>query len=390
MDLGATKVFIHDPKGNNETVKVGLGQSLVPATQEWSILDQLPFFTNHVTDCQVVCASPCEEQVIDITFPTVSFGDCNECGKTVAFVMILQREPNFDISDYLHLTSRVVMSYEPDNVPSGDVTGAALATWFENEFNNGAYDDEHDWFGATAVANADVLTITVPCPNKLDIYPEEGSELTKAAIVVTDPGAYAVLQKDQLQKEFPLIIGYIPGQGPDDTFTGCEDICIITVKGCIPHCPPTNEELLTTSNATHLHTAGTMFHYELFVNSSAAGYAAFVADLEAATGCTIPLQVANTQFAASVDDVAAANTPIDLSSITSGTVNFDEAPVSGSISNGIVTIQFSGINTIAELVTAIDGAVGAGAAGDGGAGVLNILQAGNFNNEGGVYTITID
>jgi hypothetical protein len=271
--------------------------------------------------------------------------------------MILRRQPNFDIQDYLHLTSRLVMSYEPDSVPSGDVTAQEFVDYFLNEFDNGAYDDEHDFFGAVATdATGGVLEITFPCNNKVDLYPEEGSELKPADFVETVEGLDAILQKDQLQKEFPLIIGYIPGQGPDITFTGCQDICVIVLTGCIPDCPAPNMDLLTTSNATHLHTAGTKFKYELFVNSSAPGYAAFIADLNVAIApCVVPLTVANTQFAATVPVPLAADAPFDLATLISAGDTFT-APISGTISNGAITLAFGPVATVPLLVAALNGA----------------------------------
>lgn len=350
MDLGATKLWIANPTA--EMIQPGLEA----AKGEIAISDRLNFFSDHVTEVEINCAKQCEEQVYTITFADVDFGDCNECGKTVGFTMIVRRKPDFDIDDYLHVTTRLSVSYEPNAVPSGVVTAATFATWFADFFDNGAYDDEHDFFGVTAVASGADLILTVPCPTKLDIYPEEGGELIPAQIVETTPGEEAYLTKAQMQKLFPLGIGYVMGQGPDETFTGCQDVCIIDIRGCIPTCVEHDKDLLHTENAVHLHEVGTKFWYQIIVDSSAEEYSDFVTALNAVLPPTIqiPFDVANTSLSLAEAVVGGSNTVLDLATLATVTADTFDSPISGSISNGAITLEFENIATIADLVTALN------------------------------------
>jgi len=393
MDLGATHLWVKHPDANKITPGLEAG--------EWVLENRLNYFTEFITETTITCAAPCEEQVYTISFADVDFGDCNECGKKVAFVLILRRQANFDIQDYLHMTSRLPVTYGPSKIPSGVVTGAEFATWFEDYLSNEAYDDEHDFFGITAVASGSDLIITVPCPNKLDIYPDEYSELDPTQIVETTPGTDAILTKDQMQKLYPLMIGYIHGQRPDETFTGCEDVCVIDIRGCIPECVEPDKDLLTTQNAVHLHTTGTKFWYQIIVDSSAPGYADFIAALNASLppAAQIPLVVANTSLVDNEPVVAGSDTALDLTGATTdagGVVSdtFADGPISGSITNGNVTLQFSGIADVPALVAALNGAYPStppsfadSTAGD---GIFEVVDASAFATGGTSITITID
>ena len=144
-------------------------------------------------------------------------------------------------------------------------------------------------------------------------------------------------------KEYPLMIGYVPGQNVDDTFTQCEDICVIHIKGCIPSCVDDDLNLLTTVNAVHLHDVGTKFSYKLFVNSSGAQYPAFIAELNSAVAAcnAIPLTAAvgsQVPFA-----TAAAPAVVDLvdAGATAAGDFVGSTKVTGSFSNGVTTIYFT-------------------------------------------------
>mgnify|MGYP003121524580 CR=1 FL=1 len=393
MDLGPQKIFLKDPSA--ASITSGL------EANEYIIDGVLPYNSTTVTATEILCAQPCDAQTYTVTFSAVDFGDCNDCGKSVALVITLRRHSNFDIQDYLHLTSRIVVSYEPDQLPTGTVTAADIADWFADEINSQPYDDEHDFFGISASAAAGVLTLTVNCPNKVDIFNDESTKSLLSTelpvIAETDAGADAVLTKDQLQKEFPLIIGYVPGQGPDVTFTGCQDICVIKIQGCISACA--DPSLLTTQNAVHLHDVATKFQIELFVNSSAPGYADFIAALNAAlpAGKAVTLTYANAVGSVSVAG-AAGDTNIDLAAaglIDGGTGLFVETgALKGTLSNGLITVAFSLAAGATEttLFNAIEAAL-AGAVTQGASttdGVLVVPAAGPFHVTTGSYTLIIE
>ena len=391
MDVGPQKVFLKDPSA--ASITSGL------EANEYIIDGVLPYNSTTVTATEILCAQPCDAQTYTVTFAAVDFGDCNDCGKSVALVITLRRFANFDIQDYLHLTSRIVVSYEPDQLPTGTVTAADIADWFADEINSQPYDDEHDYFGISASAAAGVLTLTVNCPNKVDIFNDESTKSLLSTelpvIAETDAGADAVLTKDQLQKEFPLMIGYVPGQGPDVTFTGCQDICVIKIQGCISACA--DPSLLTTQNAVHLHDVATKFQFELFVNSSAPGYADFIAALNAAlpAGKAVTLQYANAVGSVSVAS-GAGDTTLDLEAagLTNATGVFVETgALKGSISNGSITVAFSlaAGATEADLVTAINGAL-AGAVGNAVPtnGEIEVLAAGPLFDAAATYTLIIE
>lgn len=331
MDLKPLAVFLHDPSASS--IQDGLEAG------EFSIGGVLPFIGAQVTACDIACATPCLTQSWSITFADVDFGTCNDCGLSVAFNIRLRRQSNFDIEDYLHLTSDLGFTYEPDQVPSGVVTAATQSAYFLDFLNNGAYDDEHDFFGITAVAGAaGEIILTVPCPIQVDIFQSQDSEPLAIAETV---GQTASLTKAQLMKEYPLMIGYVPGQNVDDTFTQCEDICVIHISGCIPGCVADAQNLLTTNNAVHLHDVGTKFSYKLFVNSSGPGYGDFIAALSTATGATCPATSAyGSQLPAAQDLTGALLDLADAGADATGEFS-NCTSATGTISNGVVTLYWS-------------------------------------------------
>ena len=360
MDLKPTAVFLHNPKAAD--VVTGL------ESNEFSIAGILPYVGTHLSACSISCATPCTEQTWKITFATVDFGDCNACGKSVSFNLRLRRQTNFDIEDYLHLTSSIEMAYEPDPAPSGSTTATVIRDYFLNEINNGAYDDEHDWFGITAVSSStDAIILTVPCPVKVDVF--QGKDSEAITIAETAAGTSATLSKAQLMKEYPLVIGYVPGQSTDDTFTQCEDICVIEMKGCIPGCVADAANLLTTSNAVHLHDVGTKFHYKLFVNSSGQHYLDFITALNAtASACSLTATLGQAYQGVQMVGTA-GNDDLGMDPwCATGTDDFNAGPsagktVEGFIYNGETKISFyyshaSTAWSVANLATYLNGRLG--------------------------------
>jgi len=382
MDLKPLAVFLHDPSA--ASIQDGL------ETGEFSIGGVLPFVGAQITACDIACATPCLTQSWSITFADVNFGTCNDCGLSVAFNIRLRRQSNFDIEDYLHLTSDLGFTYEPDQVPSLVVTAATQSAYFLLFLNNGAYDDEHDFFGITAVAGAaGEIILTVPCPIQVDIFQSQDSE--PLAIVET-VGQTASLTRAQLMKEYPLMIGYVPGQNVDDTFTQCEDICVIDIKGCIPGCVADAQNLLTTVNAVHLHDVGTKFAYKLFVNSSAPGYGDFIGALSTATGAICPATSAyGTQLPAAQDLLGLALDLVDAGADATGEFS-NCTSATGTISNGVITLYWAvptpaGTNVnVSDILTAIN-TVLTGTAVASGATALNIT-GGDFNGTSTIIKVS--
>lgn len=379
MDLKPLAVFLHDPSA--DSIQDGL------ETGEFSIGGVLPFIGAQVTACDIACATPCLTQSWSITFPgPYEFGTCNDCGISIAFNIRLRRQSNFDIEDYLHLTSDLGFTYEPDQVPSGQVLGATVSAYFIDFINNGAYDDEHDFFGITAVAGGvGEVILTVPCPIQVDVFQSQDSE---PMVIAETVGQTASLTKAQLMKEYPLMIGYVPGQNVDDTFTQCEDICVIHISGCIPGCVADAQNLLTTNNAVHLHDVGTKFSYKLFVNSSGPGYADFIDELNAAVGVCSLDAIVGSQVPF-VTDVAAASLDLTTIGADAGTEAFGTyTSAKGSITNGTLTVYFDVTGApvnVSDIVGAINTATGSATPLTHAAGVITL--AAPFDT--GVVTIKV-
>jgi len=183
------------------------------------------------------------------------------------------------------------------------------------------------------------MILTVPCPIQVDVFQSQDSE--PLVVSETVVGQTASLTKAQLMKEYPLMIGYVPGQNVDDTFTQCEDICVIHISGCIPGCVADAQNLLTTVNAVHLHDVGTRFAYKIFVNSSAPGYGDFIDALSTATGATCPATAPyGSQLPAAQDTTGVLLDLVDAGADATGEFS-NCTSATGIISNGVVTLYWS-------------------------------------------------
>jgi hypothetical protein len=182
---------------------------------------------------------------------------------------------------------------------------------------------------------------------------------------------HTLLTRDQLLKEYPLMIGYVPGQAPDDTFTYCEDICLIELKGCITACiSDDTQNLLTTYNAVHLHSVGTKFHYKLFVNSSSPGYAAFIEELNLrVASCSLPATFGSSVPASQAVDLvdmqlAGADTAGNFTGCTSA---------DGIITNGVIELYWSvptpagSVLNVTDIIAAINSVIASSTAATGNA-----------------------
>jgi len=283
MQSNAQKLWIPNPNANT-LVDVGAVQG-PDFAGEVRIVDQISILSASVTRCQKVCASPCEENIWEIEFGDVDFGDCNACGKSVGFTLLLNRNPDFDNQTYFEYNQRKQYVYQGNL--SGTVTGATLAQWFFDYITDlQNQNDQHDQFLVVASVNTNTLTLTFPCNglaaySLIGIYQLPNNNLSASPTnefpVFTEiqPAVEAVLSKEKLLQQFPQEIGHVFGEAPRDQWTWCQTVCVITLKGCIDAC----SSFFDNQNSGHLHTGATPFDLLLYVNSAAPGFADFIADL---------------------------------------------------------------------------------------------------------------
>lgn len=293
----------------------------------------------NITSCALDCAAPCIPQQFTITFPDADYGDCNSCGIAVGFSISRVRDTDFDLSSYLYMPNHVQYEY-PAPAAGGVVTGATIATYFENLFANSATQaDVHDNWGIIATRVGAVLTLVIPCHYTMRVLQMENTGGYSPTIVNTVVGQTAKWDTEQMKRLFTKDINKIIGQDVDLAyFSSCESVCVLYIKGCYQAC---NDTLaLDMSNPVHLHTAGTKVDYAIFINSLAPGYAAFIAALAAAlptaptcAGLT-PIQGGSFPFA-SAPASAGAGTWDTSVEVNSKGFTF---PGTFSLSNGAVTV----------------------------------------------------
>jgi hypothetical protein len=286
MQSNAQKLWIPNPNANT-LVDVGALQG-PDFAGEIRIVDQISILSDSVRRCQKVCASPCQENIWTIEFEDVDFGDCNACGKSVGFTLLLNRNPDFDNQTYFEYNMRKQYVFQGNLSGTTGSTGAALAQWFYTYITDlQNQNDQHDQFLVEASLGtgptANVLTLTFPCNglaaySLIGIYQLPNNNLETSEIPVfteTQAAVEAVLSREKLLQQFPQEIGHVFGEAPRDQWTWCQTVCVITLKGCIDAC----SSFFDNQNSGHLHTGATPFDLLLYVNSAAPGFADFIADL---------------------------------------------------------------------------------------------------------------
>jgi hypothetical protein len=356
MQSNAQKLWIPNPNAGT-LVDVEALQG-IDFKDEVRIVDQISILSTSVTRCQKVCASPCEENIWTIEFEDVDFGDCNACGKSVGFTLLLNRNPDFDNQTYFEYNQRRQYVYQGNL--SGPVTGIALATWFESYINDlFNQNDQHDQFLVSVTRVNETLTLTFPCSgliaySLIGIYQLPNNNLATAEIPVfteTQEAVEAVLSREKLLQQFPQEIGHVFGEAPRDQWMWCQTVCVITLKGCIDAC----SSFFDNQNSGHLHTGATPFDLLLYVDSSAPGFADFITalntlfpdacDLDALPGFQSGVQGPLTGF--------------DISSVID---NID--PIDGTLVNvtiGALSFSFT-VTSGADLASQIEGVFGVGSA----------------------------
>lgn len=284
MQSNAQKLWIPNPSAASLVDLEALYGAGNGFDGEIRIVDQISILASSVTRCQKVCASPCQPNVWTIEFADVDFGDCNACGKSLGFTVLLDRNPDFDNQTYFEYNQRKQYVYQGNL--TGVVTGIELAQWFY-EYIIGLQNenDQHDQFlvEATDPAGTAVLELTFPCSgliayNVLGIYHLPNNNLTNIELPTfteTQEAVEAVLSREKLLQQFPQEVGHVFGEAPRDQFMWCQNICVITLKGCIPAC----SDFFDNQNSGHLHTGATPFDLMLYVNSAAPGFADFIGAL---------------------------------------------------------------------------------------------------------------
>jgi hypothetical protein len=354
MQRNAQKIWIPNPNaGTLVDVEALQGPDFA---DEVRIVDQISILSTSVTRCQKVCASPCEENIWTIEFGDVDFGDCNACGKSVGFTLLLNRNPDFDNQTYFEYNQRKQYVYQGNL--SGVVTGVDLATWFESYINDLInQNDQHDQFLLSVTRSTDTLTLTFPCSgliaySLIGIYQLPNNNLATAEIPVfteTQEAVEAVLSREKLLQQFPQEIGHVFGEAPRDQWMWCQTVCVITLKGCIDAC----SSFFDNQNSGHLHTGATPFDLLLYVDSSAPGFADFIAALNNLFPNACDLDT----LPGFQSGVQGPLTGIDISSIV-----FD--PLNGTLINitiGALSFSLTAISP-ANLVSQIDGIFGGSAA----------------------------
>jgi hypothetical protein len=278
MQSNAQKLWIPNPNAGT-LVDVEALQG-IDFKDEVRIVDQISILSTSVTRCQKVCASPCEENVWTIEFGDVDFGDCNACGKSVGFNLLLNRNPDFDNQTYFEYNQRKQYVYQGP-LDALSTTGAALAQWFYlyiTDLQN--QNDQHDQFLVEASVALNVLTLKFPCSgliaySLIGIYQLPNNNLATLELPVfteTQEAVEAVLSREKLLQQFPQEIGHVFGEAPRDQWMWCQTVCVITLKGCIDAC----SSFFDNQNSGHLHTGATPFDLLLYVDSSAPGFADFI------------------------------------------------------------------------------------------------------------------
>lgn len=356
MQLDPQKIYIKNPDGNTlQTFTTGdfAGETIIDG--------QIHVLTASPTFCEVKCASPCTPQIYQITFSDVDFGDCNDCGKSIGFGVRLQRDTDFDNQTYLDYSQLYSFVYQGNAAGSlsGVVSAADLAQYFVDYINTlQQQNDQHDVFLATAnidPSDPNSILIELPCDGLVTyefegIYQLPNSNLETSEIPVfteVQAAVNAYYSKEQLLQEAPLMAGHIFGEYPKEFHTWCENACVILLKGCIDPCAKPYEY----QNSGHLHTGATPYQLMLIVNSSAPGYANFIASLNNdftacgdANGGTGISDAPGIQGPGAVAAISGGSAVLDLT-----TIDFGDGTNSYTLSNGAVTVTAFNVTDGADL-----------------------------------------
>lgn len=348
MQSPAQRMWIHNPSASTITVTDGI----VDIDGQIQIKDV-------ITACMKQCASPCVPQITRITFQDIDFGDCNGCPKDVGFHMRLLRNPNFDTETYPEMTTNRGVFYQ--GIKQGVVTAGDLADWFVLYINTvQEQNDQHDFFAVDVIidpGDPNSILITSYCDNLVGYNIlfstlEDNNLLTTEEVTITEVQAATppILTKSILLREFPWgnggDEGWIFGSAPNETFTYCENICKILLRGCYDPC----DNFVQNQGSGYTHTGATPFTLMLFVNSDAPGFADFVNEIISTfTNCT----------GSDIDTSIGINNPGAQGLINGGGANIDLSSLDFSTTkdwklyNGLTTVIAQGVTSKANLASVL-------------------------------------
>lgn len=311
-DMSPRAFVNYHPKAAD--VHLGLDGQILIETENGGPI-QLWGATN-VTSCTSICARACVAQTFEITFADVAFGTCNPCPTIVALQIKMRRPTLYDVASYLDLLARQGIEYDPA-LSTGTKTGTQLAQWFAAAITQGQRQlHMHDTFHVTATSTGAVLTLVFPCPYEFDLFDTSttgGVPAIIMTIVETVAPIEARYTTEQMQQIFPRGMQDLPGEPLDPTYVcGCEDICVLMLNVCYTGCLNTDIE---RERFQFLQQSGYKASYALFLNSSAPGYAAFIAALIArvpvACAALTPVQGSSTPFLSAAPAAWTAGTGLD-------------------------------------------------------------------------------
>lgn len=355
--------------------------------------NRIRFLAASVSSCGIVCAKPCTGDVWEIQFKDVDFGDCNTCGKSIGFSVALDRNNLFDNATYFDWTRKYPYIY--GGLKQGTVTGATLAAYFVQLSKDIAkYADQHDQFFvdmSVKVGSPDTIVLRLPCDGLVTykyqgIYQIEDNNLTSLELPVFTNvvvGQDAVLSREKLLRDFPQEIGHVFGEGPRDEFFWCDDICIVTLKGCIDPC----SDFANNMNSNHLWKSATPFDVHVYVNTKAPGWPDFVAALNAAfPSCQALNSGAGLSSAPGMNgECYQANISGGSSSINITNIVFDGADYYFTLNNGVTKLTVQA-NDAASLVAALTAAFPSGTFAY---AAPNVVVSGTFASTATVSAITL-
>lgn len=263
------------------------------AATEYYIKDaggvRIYFQRTHMSRCSRICRFPGVEQVWKVQFLAPGLAnECDDCSGYKAGLrirLVRVTNPTFDHETYLDSFSTFVYEFED---ATSTTTAANVATDFiawanADDSHSGprpfeVVTDPSDGTGATVLITSKHPDIQFKVSN-VRYYP-------KNVITLDTEHQSSILGASTVARKFPLGIGFIPGQNPDESWQGCKNPCVIIVKGCLPGGCSDADMVYNSHNAVPLHAVNTPFDLELWVNADDAGYAAFVTALNTALDLT--------------------------------------------------------------------------------------------------------
>jgi len=286
MQFGKNEIYIHDPKADMVVVDAD-GRLIINKRAEVD--------PDSISTCAISCYKPCVDQVWEIEFQDVDFGDCDSCSKSVSFTFSRNRNSDFDNNTFLSITNTLGISY--DGIATGVVPATDLAAYFGQVFNEYQFTNEANYYwGISAVVSGGTLTLTIPCKIAF-LEPTSGiavdadnnllnSELP--LVTLTNPTLWSEgqLSREDFMRESPLTADYVPGSAPSKYFHYCEQPCIIRMKGCLPAC---DDEAISSFMGG---SGASKLSISIYVNAGAPDYAAFITALNAASNGNCSLSTA--------------------------------------------------------------------------------------------------